>query len=461
MVICCAAFNCSIRFSKDGIRFHKFPLKNEELCKRWILATRLESLVVNEHTVICEKHFKPSDYNNPFDPKSKLKEDSIPSIFIFPEHLMPSTSSKRKPPTERLPLQKKAKTDVFEKSEEDKLKEKLLTSRKQIRNLHQQIRRKNKKIESLSEIITDLKERSLISADVLEVLEQSFSGLSSEIIKNHYSNIGKESRGFRHNEEVKKFAVSLHYFSPAAYDYVRSIFCLPNPRSVSNWTSSVKCNPGIFIDVFNHLQSLIDEHPQYRDCALLCDAMSIKASTMFNKGKGCFEGFIDYGKDIIVDDENKIATEALVFMLVGLNGHWKYPVGYIFCDKINAENLKCLLSIILKETRNHNMFVHSITMDGTTTNINAMKLLGCKITNSDELNESFSFDGYDYELVFIMDPCHMLKLARNALGDLKVFIDSENRKIKWEHLQKLHEIQENEGLNFANKLSRTHILFHK
>ena len=49
-------------------------------------------------------------------------------------------------------------------------------------------------------------------------------------------------------------------------------------------------------------------------------------------------------------------------------------------------------------------------MDGTTTNINAMKLSGCKITNSDELNESFSFDGYDYELVFIMDPCHMLKL---------------------------------------------------
>ena len=294
-----------------------------------------------------------------------------------------------------------------------------------------------------------------------EVLEQLFSGLSSEIIKNHYLNQGKESKGFRHNEEVKKFAVSLHYFSPAAYDYVRSIFCLPHPRSISNWTSSVKSSPGIFIDVFNHLQLLIEKHPQYRDCALLCDAMSIKASTVFKKGKGSFEGFIDYGENIIVDDENKIATEALVFMLFSLNGNWKYPIGYIFCDKINAENLKCLLSIILKEARNHNMFVHSITMDGTTTNINAMKLLGCKITNSDELNESFSFDSNDHELVFIMDPCHMLKLARNALGDLKVFIDSENRKIKWEHLQKLHEIQESEGLSFANKLSRAHILFHK
>ena len=59
------------------------------------------------------------------------------------------------------------------------------------------------------------------------------------------------------------------------------------------------------------------------DCALLRDEMTIKSSTTFNKEKGYFEGFII----IIVDDENKIATEASVFMLVGLKGHRKYPIG--------------------------------------------------------------------------------------------------------------------------------------
>ena len=35
-------------------------------------------------------------------------------------------------------------------------------------------------------------------------------------------------------------------------------------------------------------------------------------------------------------------------MLAGLKGHWKYPVG-ILCEKVNSENLKCLISIILTE----------------------------------------------------------------------------------------------------------------
>ena len=65
----------------------------------------------------------------------------------------------------------------------------------------------------------------------------------------------------------------------------------------------------------------------------ICDAMNIKASTIFNKEKGCFDGFINYGENVAVDDENKVATEALVFMLVGLKGHWKYPVCYVLCDK--------------------------------------------------------------------------------------------------------------------------------
>ena len=65
-------------------------------------------------------------------------------------------------------------------------------------------------------------------------------------------------------------------------------------------------------------------------------------------------------------------------MLVGLKGHWKYPVGYVSCDKITSENLKCLISKNGKRDIN----IHSVTIDGTTANINAMKLFGCKFGNS-------------------------------------------------------------------------------
>ena len=61
---------------------------------------------------------------------------------------------------------------------------------------------------------------------------------------------------------------------------------------------------------------------------------------VFNKEDGCYQGFPNYGPG----SPNEVASEALVFMLVGLHTYWKYPVGYVLCDKINADNLYCLIA---------------------------------------------------------------------------------------------------------------------
>ena len=94
MVKFCSACNCTNRFKKAGIRFHQFLAKDKELCNKWVVATRLQSLHVAESSMLCENHFKPEDYNNPLDPKSRLKKDSIPSSFNI--YFSASTSTKRK-----------------------------------------------------------------------------------------------------------------------------------------------------------------------------------------------------------------------------------------------------------------------------------------------------------------------------------------------------------------------------
>ena len=56
----------------------------------------------------------------------------------------------------------------------------------------------------------------------------------------------------------------------------------------------------------------------------------------------------------------------------------------------------------------------------------------------------------------------MLKLARNALDELKVFIDSEGGGgIEWKFIELLHEEQTKFGLKFANSLSNRHIQYHR
>ena len=59
--------------------------------------------------------------------------------------------------------------------------------------------------------------------------------------------------------------------------------------------------------------------------------------------------------------------------------------------------------------------------------------------------------------IIIPDPPPILKLARNALGELKIFLDNKCRKIKWKFITKLHEKQMQSDLNFGNTISVKHI----
>jgi len=57
------------------------------------------------------------------------------------------------------------------------------------------------------------------------------------------------------------------------------------------------------------------------------------------------------------------------------------------------------------------------------------------------------------------DACHMIKLCRNNLGDLRTFVDGDGNFIKWEHLERLVDLQVTEGLHAACKLTKRHINF--
>ena len=298
----------------------------------------------------------------------------------------------------------------------------------------------------------------MISSDVASTLNENFSGLTLELIKNQLENQGRNCYGRRHSDEAKKFALTLNFYSPRAYEYVRSVFALPHSRSLSCWTSSVECAAGLFQDVFKKLKLLVKNKPEQADCSLICDAMSIKKNIFYNRSTGKYDGYIDYGKDVIVEDEDVVAKEALVIMLVSHRGQWKYPVGYVLIDEIKADALNSLIARILDLCVSHDLIVRTVTLDGTATNLSAMKLFGCKLGKSiDDIDGSFSYERFDHKLYFTPDPPHMLKLARNALCELGVFVDGEGKLIKWSYIQKLHEEQTSLGLKFANKLSNSHI----
>lgn len=107
------------------------------------------------------------------------------------------------------------------------------------------------------------------------------------------------------------------------------------------------------------------------------------------------------------------------------------------------------------------MQIVCVTCDGTATNFAMMQQLGCDFTNPLSLQSTFQHPVNNELIVVFPDPCHMLKLIRNTFGDFKSFTDEHNQIVKWEYLEKLHNLQATEGMHLGNKLRTAHINYNQ
>ncbi|KAH6925787.1 hypothetical protein HPB50_009881 [Hyalomma asiaticum] len=57
----------------------------------------------------------------------------------------------------------------------------------------------------------------------------------------------------------------------------------------------------------------------------------------------------------------------------------------------------------------------------------------------------------------IIDACHMIKLIRNCLGSVDHLVDDQGSHIKWSYIKALEVMQQEEGLNLGNKLTKVHV----
>lgn len=185
--------------------------------------------------------------------------------------------------------------------------------------------------------------------------------------------------------------------------------------------------------------------------------MAIRKQIIWDKKSNQFLGHCDYGDQFNIEGPETPATEALVFMLIGLNGKWKWPIGYFFINKINSTTLAELIKSALILTSNVGLQVQSVTCDGAFVNFDALNKLGCDIyTTYDRIKNYFKHPVENYNVYFVPDACHMLKLARNSLGTYKTFQSPEGL-IKWCFIEELGSLQSNTSLKIANKLGPAHV----
>lgn len=79
----------------------------------------------------------------------------------------------------------------------------------------------------------------------LKLSEQFLTPNLLVIIKSYLMSKERKKKGYRHSEEIKKFASTLYSMSPSAYNFLRTTFALPNKvtikRSKSKQSAQSKC----------------------------------------------------------------------------------------------------------------------------------------------------------------------------------------------------------------------------
>ena len=102
--------------------------------------------------------------------------------------------------------------------------------------------------------------------------------------------------------------------------------------------------------------------------------------------------------------------------------------------------------------------VQAVVFDGCAKNLTTARCLGCNI---DKFDGSFKHPSQPNKSIYvILDVCHMLKRARNSLGDKKVFYTDTGAKICWDFITELYNVQKSDVLHLANKLKTKHIKWH-
>ena len=203
-----------------GERFHRFPVSNPELCRKWIINAKLPDFLPTENDILCADHFDANAYKYPG--AQRLDDNAVPTIFVHTQTI------ERKLPMKRpLPVvvnndddEKPAKLIHVDSSPtKDELKvviikqdTELNKKRKEIKTLKQKVRRKEAKVTTLQNLIKDIKKKGLLAPSIADCLSENFEGLTGELISNHFSNINRNRNGVRYVDDVKKFALTLHFY---------------------------------------------------------------------------------------------------------------------------------------------------------------------------------------------------------------------------------------------------------
>ncbi|KAM7305244.1 hypothetical protein ISCGN_015141 [Ixodes scapularis] len=327
---------------------------------------------------------------------------------------------------------------------------KLQKARKLLKQAKKKINRKTARIRKLNTLLRELRTR--LPKPAVDILDNAFTNAMRNLVL----------KRVRHNknactEDVRKFALTLHFYSANAYSFLQTDIKLPHPSTLQKWAAVVDARPGFTQQSFDKVALEAQKGPLFVN--LMVDEMGIKRQTDWD-GKEVV-GYCDLGHGIIRNDCVRFAKHTLVFLAVAVNRNWKIPLGYALIDGLDGNARANLVREYIIKLKDAGAKRISVTCDGTNCNITVLTALGVRF--AEPMKSWFTHPSDPTSRVHaVLDACHMLKLMRNLLAERGTCIrEGAGKVVAWRYLAALDNLQQQEGLHAANKLRKQHIDFER
>ncbi|XP_015212297.1 THAP domain-containing protein 2 [Lepisosteus oculatus] len=378
----CAAYGCTNIRTKDcGVSFHRFPL-NKERRTAWIRHVRRADFIPSLYTFLCSNHFEASCFDRTGQ-TVRLREDAVPTIFDFPGQKHKKASSPRETATSRkalapisTPLEQPAQpVNVYEdhsyclvslsaaKEKISDLKEQLEAARKKLKASQQRERRLGMRWAEMRDLMTCLKRKKLVPSGLAsDVIDSTLGGMDLKALKKEMRIQSRTLHRRYYSFESRHFCLTLHLHAPEAYKYVEQHLDLPHPSVLREW-ADVSAGHPFKEELFKWLSGYSLQDTEFY---LRINGGTVQADLDWDSSN---EEDFELGDPLGGTPKDSAASEALVFLLVTVNGNLKLPLAYSLSNNLSGDALKDLVHQCLAKLYDFGVCIREVTFDDISTNI--------------------------------------------------------------------------------------------
>jgi len=291
-------------------------------------------------------------------------------------------------------------------------------------------------------------EKSITIEHFLEMCEQYVTPSIYMLVKNELLTNNKNV-SIKHSSKdkysKKQLALTLHFHCPTLLNFLRRSYNLPSLRTLKKVIRQNNMKPGLNDFVFNFIKLKVSSFKlNALDCVLYVDQMSLQTYLYYNISQDSIVGFNQSSSHKTYDK----ASQALVFMIEGVNYKWKQFIAYYLLSSCTLNNLTSIVFSVIRRLRNIDFNILALVSDQSKELVSFSKMMHVSSNRP-----YFDIDGQ--RIVYIFNPLTLLRTTCDMFFKYSLYVNNE--VIEKKYLDMYYNDMSNFDLCSTVRLTHKHI----